>query len=111
MQLLRSGRGSALPTRLEVISSSLIRHRGSAFRLGHRAFEGELHFAVSAAVAEVDDQADEEPDDQPQPVRPTKAIDHRTADEDARRRNERDRRYLECARQVRTAAAQDPDTD
>src|SRR5882724_3402839 len=87
-----------------------IRHGRRALRRRRRRIE-RLHLAVFASVAEVDRQADQQPDEQAQPIGPTEAIDHRTADYDACRRNQRDRGHLEGALQIWAAAPQDPDSD
>src|ERR1700690_2186359 len=70
-----------------------------------------LHLAVLAPVGEVDHQPDHQPDKEPQPVGPAEAVDHRTADDHARGRDERNRRDSEGPRQIRTPATQDPDSD
>src|SRR4029077_855778 len=38
--------------------------------------------AVALPVAEVKDEANQEPNDQPHPIRPTEAVDHRAARDD-----------------------------
>ena len=46
-------------------------------------------FAVVLAVGEVQDQADREPAQQPEPVRPAEPVDHRAANQDAENRHNR----------------------
>ena len=60
------------------------------------------------AVAEVKDESDEQPDDQPHPVSPAQAINHRTANNDSQRRDYRHGRHAEAALEVRSAHAHDP---
>jgi hypothetical protein len=64
--------------------------------------------AVMLAVGEVEDEADNEPDKQPHPVRPAETIDHRAAYDDAKDGDERRRRHAEAAFQLRTPHAHDP---
>src|SRR5882757_6836962 len=87
-----------------------IRHGGRAFRRGRRCIE-RLHLAVPDSIGEVEHKADRQPDEQTQPVRPTEAIDHRTADYDSCGRNERDGGHLKGALKVWAFAPQDPDSD
>src|SRR5215831_14149633 len=63
---------------------------------------------MAAAVAEVDQQADDQPNSQSRPVGPAQAIDHGAADDDAEYRHQWQRRNLESSLDVRTAVAQDP---
>src|SRR6188472_3125813 len=77
--------------------------------LSDRRLTRGLETAVFHPVAEVEEQADDEPECQPQPVRPPEPVDHRAADDDPKRRDNRNRRDDEAARNVRTAHAHDPD--
>src|SRR5260370_42443595 len=51
--------------------------------------------AVALPVAEVKDEANQEPNDQPHPICPTEAVDHRAARDDPEYRDEWRRRYAE----------------
>src|SRR5258708_4702790 len=62
------------------LRAALIRHRGSASLLGHCAVQ-RLNLTVFASIAEVEHQANRQPDDQTQPICPAKTIDHGTADQ------------------------------
>src|SRR5690349_7024877 len=67
--------------------------------------------AVVPAVREVEREADDQPDEQPQPVRPAEAVDHRAADGDAQNRHDRQRRDDEAPLHVRPSPTHDPDAD
>src|SRR4051794_28313767 len=67
--------------------------------------------AVLPAVTEVDDEPDQQPDDEPRPVGPTQAVDHREADHDPEGRRHRQHARLEGARDVGPLDAHDPDAD
>ena len=45
--------------------------------------------AVALAVAEVEEEADDQPDYEPHPVGPAESIDHRAAGNDAQRGDQR----------------------
>lgn len=64
--------------------------------------------AVALAVAEIEDEANQQPHDQSHPVRPAKAIDHGAARDDAKNGDERRRRHPERAFELGMLHAHDP---
>lgn len=66
--------------------------------------------AVALAVTEVEDEADQQPDDQSHPVGPAEAVNHRTAGDDAEDRDERCGRDPEPPFKLGISHAHDPDT-
>jgi hypothetical protein len=46
---------------------------------------------MALPVAEIKDEANQEPNDQTHPIRPTKSIDHRAAGDDSKYRDKRRR--------------------
>src|SRR5262245_55261623 len=64
--------------------------------------------AVTAAVAEVERQPDDEPHGEPRPVGPAETVDHRAADQDSGGGDERHRRHPERALEIRPLLPHDP---
>ena len=67
--------------------------------------------AVVAAVAEIDDQSDDEPGDQSNPVDRAELIDHIAVKRDPENRHERDQGSTERASLLRVRAAKHHDRD
>ena len=62
------------------------------------------------AIAEIKDQADHKPNKQPHPIRPAETVNHRAANYNAERGNNRDSRYAKPAFQIGTRGAHDPNS-
>src|SRR5581483_4448101 len=65
---------------------------------------------VALAVAKVEDEADEQPDDESHPVGPTETVDHRAAGDDAENCDQRRSRNAEPAFELGIFHAHDPNT-
>src|SRR5512135_1491081 len=72
-------------------------------------FRGTAELGVEPAVAEVDRQADHEPDDQANPVVAAEREHQAAVDQDAERRHERQRGGPERPLDLRALGSQDPD--
>src|SRR4051794_14586480 len=107
----------SVPPRMIVVSSSTAspgpraqdQRSRSAARAGCDRSGAGIEVAVPSAVAEIEDQPDREPDDQPQPVGPPKPVNHGAAHDNAERRHHRQRRNGEAARELGPPPPQDPD--
>ena len=62
------------------------------------------------AVAKIEDQSNHKPNKQPHPIRPAEAVNHRAANNNTERGNNRHCRYAKRAFQIGTRGAQDPDS-
>ena len=65
---------------------------------------------MALPVAEVEDQPNQQPDNQPHPIGPAEAVNHGTADNDTQRRNNRQRWHTEASFYVRAPPPHNPHT-
>src|SRR5580700_5118863 len=69
-----------------------------------------LHFAVTAAVTEINNQSDGQPHEEPHPVGPAQAVDHGAAHDYPQDRHHWQQGHLESALQVWSSVAQNPNS-